>query len=249
MIDVREDNGIVHLTLNRPERRNALSLAMVDALIAALDTHAEARAFVLRGSGGHFCAGGDIADMQRAATDGLTGIAALNRRFGTALERFDALTCATVAVCEGAVMGGGFGLAAVADVTLASPTARFRLPETQLGISPAQIAPFLVQRMGLPTTRRLAVTGRTLDAAGAEAAGLAQAVDDIDAALSDVLERIRRCEPGAVRATKALINRVGTTPRSALLDEAADGFAALATRPEASQGMTAFLTKQPPPWA
>lgn len=249
MIESHEQDGIAHLTLARPERRNALSLAMVDQLLEALEDHADARVVVLRGKGGHFCAGGDIADMQKAAAGGLEGIAAMNRRFGDALERFDAAPQPIVAVCEGAVMGGGFGLACVADVTLAGPTARFRLPETQLGISPAQIAPFVVQRIGLPAARRLAVTGETLGADRAQQYGLAEAVEDVDAALLALLARMRRCEPGAVRATKALVRRSQTVDRSQLLDEAALDFARLATRPEASQGMAAFLSKQDPPWA
>lgn len=249
MIQLTETDGIATLLLDRPERRNALSLAMVDRLLEALEAASDARIIVLRGAGGHFCAGGDIADMQAAAADGLDGIAKMNRRFGDALERFDAAPQPIVAVCEGAVMGGGFGLACVADVTLAGPTARFRLPETSLGISPAQIAPFIVQRVGLPAARRLAVTGESLSSEQAERIGLCQAVEDIEVALAALLRTMRRCEPGAVRATKALVRRVGQVPRAQLLDEAATDFARLATRPEASEGMGAFLARRDPPWA
>jgi isohexenylglutaconyl-CoA hydratase len=256
LVRVERDGGVWRLTLNRPERRNAMSLAMLGALGEALD-EAEAgaaRVVVLRGEGGHFCAGGDIADMQAAAAKkvdvGTDPIATMNRRFGTMLERVEALPFATVSVCEGGVMGGGFGLACVTDVTLASPTARFRLPETSLGISPAQIAPFVVQRLGLSQARRLAVTGETLGADQAVALGLAHlAPADVDAALGELLPQMLRCEPGAVRATKALVRSVGAVDLGPVLDRAADDFAALARRPEAAAGMMAFLQREAPPWA
>jgi len=253
----RHEGSVSHLTLHRPERRNAMSVAMLDELSEALD-EAEAggaRVVVFRGAQGHFCAGGDIADMQAAAAaspgpDGTDPIASMNRRFGAMLERVAAFPMATVAVCEGAVMGGGFGLACVTDVTMAGPTARFRLPETSLGISPAQIAPFVVHRVGIGQARRLAVTGETLGAGEAVALGLAHvAPDEVDAAQRELLRRMLRCEPGAVRATKALVRSVGAVDLSGALDRAAADFAALARRPEAMQGMTAFLSREDPPWA
>lgn len=248
VVEVSSEEGVLSLTLNRPERRNAMSLEMVEAIVTALDEAPEARIVVIRGAGGHFCSGGDIKDMVSAAA--ANGVAALNRRFGTLLERVLAVPGATVSVCEGAVMGGGFGLACVTDVTLAGPTARFRLPETQLGISPAQIAPVIVERVGRSQARRLAVTGETLSADDAIRIGLAHVyAEEVDATLEALVARMRRCEPEAVRSTKRLVNRVGELPLSALLDAAAQDFAALATRPEAQQGMAAFLSKEAPPWA
>lgn len=258
-LDLRRDGGWLHVTFQRPEKRNAMSLAMVEAMIAAF-SEAQAdpsvRAVILRGAGGHFCSGGDIADMQRAASamsdDGTDAIAALNRRFGAMLQALDGLGAAVVAVCEGAVMGGGFGIACVADITLAVDGARFRLPETSLGITPAQIAPFIVQRLGRSQARRLAVTGATLGAAEAVTVGLAHelvAPDQVDAALQGVLDQIRRCEPGAVAETKAIMRRVGTAPLDDILDAAAADFADRARSETAQAGMMARLTRQPAPWA
>ena len=256
LVRVDRDEGLWHLTLDRVERRNAMSLAMLDEIEEAFAQaeEAEARVVVIRGAGGHFCSGGDIADMQAAAASrvdvGTDPIATMNRRFGTMLQLVDEAPFATVSVCEGAVMGGGFGLACVTDVTLAGSTARFRLPETSLGISPAQIAPFVVQRLGLSQARRLAVTGETLSADDALALGLAhQAPADLDAALAALLTQMLRCEPGAVRATKQLVREVGSHDLSADLDRAAGDFARLARRPEAQAGMMAFLQREAPPWA
>ena len=257
-LSLRRDGGWLCVTLDRPEKRNAMSLAMVEALIGVFDDIARdrtVRAVVLRGAGGHFCAGGDISDMQRAAaasTPDEDAVAALNRRFGHMLQAVDSAGAAVVAVCEGAVMGGGFGLAAVADVTLAVEGARFRLPETSLGITPAQIAPFLVRRLGLSQARRLAVTGETLGAAEAVTLALAhqRLADpaDVSTTVSRLLKRVLRCEPHAVAATKALMLRTAEAPLDAVLDEAAVGFAALARSERAQAGFTAFLTRKPAPW-
>jgi isohexenylglutaconyl-CoA hydratase len=255
VVEVRREGGWLHVTLNRPERRNAMNMAMVDALeriFGEVEGDHSVRAVVLRGAGGHFCAGGDIADMGSRASEGPAAIAAMNRRFGAIAEAADASRAAVVAVCEGAVMGGGFGLACVSDVAIATDTARFRLPETSLGVIPAQIAPFIVQRVGLSQARRLAVTGETLSATDALALGLVhhRCADaaEADAKLADVLKQVRRCEPGALAATKALVRRVGGLTLGPALDAAAAEFAAFAQRPEAAAGMQAFLTRSAAPW-
>ena len=257
-LHLRLDGWRLHVTLNRPEVRNAMSARMVRELVATMEAISgdeSVRTVILRGAGGHFCAGGDIRDMAMArqaepGPDGRDPVEALNRSFGSMLQAIEALPQPVVAVCEGAVMGGGFGLACVADVTIAVQGARFRLPETSLGITPAQIAPFIVKRIGLTHARRLGVTGATLDADEAARLGVAHvATDDGDAALADTLKRIGRCGPGAVAATKQLMLRVGQTPLDELLDSAAADFALRTRSDEAVAGLTSFLSQTAPPWA
>jgi isohexenylglutaconyl-CoA hydratase len=149
--------GVLHVTLNRPDNRNAMSLAMVGELRAVLDSvqsELSVRALVLRGAGGHFCAGGDIKDMAGARAAGAEAYRELNRAFGAMLEQAQHAPQVLVAVLEGAVLGGGFGLACVSDIAIAHANAKFGLPETSLGILPAQIAPFVVKRIGLTQARR-----------------------------------------------------------------------------------------------
>lgn len=250
---------IFHITLNRPELRNAMSLTMVAALHGALQEAEQAgdvRAIVLRGAGGHFCAGADLKDMAAAragaAGDPERAIAEHNARFGELCVAFARTGIAVVAAVEGSVMGGGFGLACVADVVLAADSARFRLPETSLGLLPAQIAPFLVQRLGYSEARRLAVTGGTLDAADALALRLVHAVhapEALDAAVQEVLAQVLRCAPQAVAATKALVARTCWQPAEQLVPEAAAAFARAATGPEGAEGIAAFLQGRAPAWA
>ena len=257
---VRAAGGVLHVTLNRPEARNAMSLRMVDELLAVLaqaEAAGDVRAVVLRGAGGHFCAGADLQDMARARQRELAGdtdaIAAVNGRFGVLCGAFARTGMATVALLEGTVMGGGLGLACVVDVVLAGQGAQLRLPETSLGIVPAQVAAFLVERIGASQARRLAVTGGRLDAAQALAIGLVHEVHAdskaLDAALAATLDQVLRCAPGAIAATKALMARALHTPAPELIEDAARLFARAARGPEGIEGITAFLQKRAPAWA
>lgn len=256
----------LHIYLNRPEARNAMSLQMVAELQQVLraaeataGTPDAVRVVVLRGEGGHFCAGADLKDMAGARMRAMQRaegepdpIAEVNAAFGHLCAAYANTPLAVVAVLEGAVMGGGFGLACVADVALASDTAAFRLPETSLGVVPAQIAPFLVERLGYSQAKRLAVTGGRLDAAGALAVGLVHAVtspEGLAAALDTTLADILACAPGALAATKALMRKARFTAAADLVTEAAAIFSHAAQGPEGQEGMTAFIQKRKPQWA
>ena len=264
---VAKTGAVLHVTLNRPDARNAMSLKMVAELRQVL-TDAEAtagqagavRVVVLRGAGGHFCAGADLKDMagarmramQAAGTDAGDPIAEVNAEFGQLCVAYARSPLAVVAVLEGTVMGGGFGLACVADVAIASETANFRLPETSLGVVPAQIAPFLVERLGYSQAKRLAVTGGRLDAAAALRLGLVHetvASDAIDGALNKVLADILACAPGALAATKALMAQARLQEPKGLVQPAAAIFSQAAQSPEGLEGMTAFIQKRKPQWA
>lgn len=256
---LEESGPFLHVTLNRPEARNAMSLVMVNELMAVFEAVAgcqDIRAVVLRGAGGHFCAGGDIKDMSgaRAAAAGGESDAffSLNRRFGEMISFANRLPQVLVIVTEGAVLGGGFGLACVGDITLSAEDARFGLPETGLGVIPAQIAPFVVQRIGLTQARRLALTGARFD--GREAARLgivheAVAGEVLAERLDATLAQIRRCAPHANRLTKQLVLEVGEQPLDTLLDQAARDFAAAVASDEGTEGTMAFVQKRLPSWA
>jgi len=254
---LRNEGGVLHITLNRPEQRNAMSMEMVRELRAALaaaEADGSTRVVVLRGAGGHFCAGGDLADMarSRAAGDGRAALLEVSTAFGELCVAFSRTGLATVAVLEGTVMGGGFGLACVADVAIAASTAVFRLPETSLGVVPAQIAAFLVERLGYSDAKRLAVTGAKLDAQAALDLGLVHEVHANSAlpnALDKALQQILQCAPGAVAQTKALLARARREDAAALVADAATVFVDATLGPEGIEGTTAFLSKRKPKWA
>jgi len=258
--------AVLHITLNRPESRNAMSLQMAAELrqvLAAAEGRAgqsdAVRVLVLRGAGGHFSAGADLKDMaaarmraMQAASDSPDPIAEVNAEFGQLCVAYARTPLAVVAVLEGTVMGGGLGLACVADVAIASETATFRLPETSLGVVPAQIAPFLVERLGYSQAKRLAVTGGRLDAASALRIGLVHSVADtgaLTAEIDRVLADILACAPGALGATKALMAQARLHEPQDLVQAAAAIFSRAAQGPEGLEGMTAFIQKRKPQWA
>ncbi len=267
-ITVEQTGATAHITLNRPALRNAMSLQMVAELRAALaasEADKSVRVLVLRGAGGHFCAGADLQDMAAArmramqnppepgqAGVALDAVAQANAQFGELCVAYAKTPLALVVVLEGSVMGGGMGLACVADVALASESAVFRLPETALGVVPAQIAPFLVERLGYSQAKRLAVTGGRLSAANALAIGLVHAVhtpEQIDSAVAAVLTDIQACAPGAVAATKALMAKARFAEPATLVQDAARIFSRAAQGSEGLEGTTAFLQKRKPSWA
>lgn len=256
------DGPRLTIALNRPEARNALNHEMVQELSTLVDYLESARdiaVVVLRGAGGTFCAGGDIRGFMAQFETPLPPpgekdpIAVQNRRFGAFLARFDALPQTLVLAIEGAAFGGGLGLAAIGDVVLATKDARFALSETGLGVVPAQIAPFVAARIGVSEARRLALTGARFDGREAGRIGLVHQVcegaAELEAALASVLVSIARCGPGANAATKRLLLQSRSMALDALLDAAADAFAAALRSAEGREGVTAFIEKRRPGWA
>ena len=248
------------ITINRPNVRNAMSLHMVAELstvFSEVEHDQTIRAVVIRGAGGHFCAGGDIKDMAGARGQKGEGkddpFYKLNRAFGQMIQQVNESSKVVIAITEGAVMGGGFGLACVSDLAIAGPTAKFGMPETTLGVIPAQIAPFVVERIGLTQARRLALLGLRIDAAEACALGIVHQVAESEEQLNDMLnqalERVRLCAPNATAETKALLHRVGHEAMTGLLDDAAEKFAAAIGGPEGTEGTMAFMQKREPKWA
>lgn len=253
----RRDGAVLQLTLNRPQTRNAMSVAMVLGLreaLAAAERDDTVRVIVLRGAGGHFSAGADIAEMATARmklASNPDAIVELNAQFGELCADFGRSGRAVVAVVEGTAMGGGFGLACAADVTIAGESALFRLPETSLGVVPAQIAPYLVERLGYSQARRLAVTGGRIDAKRALEIGLVHELHPdaaLDDALACTLHDILRNAPQAVAATKALIAKARLHSPAALIQEAAEVFSRAALSAEGTEGQTAFLAKRKANW-
>ena len=257
---VEDRDGVLYVTLNRPERRNALSASVIerleDVVTYVADHPNEVRAVVLRGAEGVFCAGGDIKEFKIVFQEGgsdHSAVAANNRRGGAVFTALDRLPTVLIAAVEGAAMGGGVGLAAVADITLATADTRFSLTETTLGIPPAQISPFVTARVGQHQARALMLTAARIDAQEAHRVGLVDRVvadsAALDDAVDDVLAQIRRCAPSANAESKALVHMAAITPLEDLLDVAAGKFADAMLGAEAREGIRAFLGKSAPDWS
>lgn len=259
-LEIIDQQPLLTVRLNRPTLANAMSLEMVMELVAVMETVKSSghRVLLIEGAGDHFCAGGDIKDMQNAGGDAKK-LRDFNRAFGHMIETADQLPVVVICSLKGAVMGGGFGLACVSDYAIAEPGARFALPETSLGIIPAQIAPFVVKRIGLTQARRLALLGQKISAAEALSLGLVHQLADSDEHHQQLIQQgiqsALKCAPQATADTKALLHAVNNSVDtengqsvSRLLDQAAEDFAA-AVGNEGREGASAFMEKRQPNWA
>jgi isohexenylglutaconyl-CoA hydratase len=258
LVQVERRGAFWFARLNRPDKRNALSGPLMGELLALCDRVAadtDARALVLWGAGGSFCAGADFGGflelMAAPAPAGADPIVADNRAFGTMLERLATLPVATLGVIRGAAMGGGVGLAAVLDRVIATDDAVFAMPEVTLGVAPAQIAPFVARRVGAARARWLMLAAARLDADAARAAGLVDLVVPVNALEGTVaaeLGLLALTEPTALRATKRLALRNLESPLAQALDAAARDFAALLRAGAAREGIAAIRERRRPEW-
>tara|TARA_R110000772_G_scaffold110305_12_gene213889 strand:- start:2786 stop:3598 length:813 start_codon:yes stop_codon:yes gene_type:complete len=250
--------GVLTITFNRPHKKNAMNLTLVNEVIevfSRIENDNSVRAVVICGSEGNFCAGGDISDMHSDAANAegtQQAIWNFNRSFGRMITQVNNAPQVIITQLEGAVLGGGFGLACVSDIAIAHQSAIFAMPETGLGVIPAQIAPFVVTRIGLTQARRLALLGERVGAAQGKTLGIVHFVcdtqDALQTQLSDVLKQVQRGAPKANASTKALMLKVGTIELESLLDEAADLFTQALASDEGKEGTQAFLQKRKPSW-
>lgn len=250
----RRDGAVEHLTLNRPDVRNAFSDEVVAELHAWADgvaSDASVRVVVMSGAGKVFCAGADAAWMARMA-----GYSAEeNERDALAttamLRAINALPCGVIGRVHGAALGGGSGLAAVCDVVVAESRTIFGFTETRLGILPAMISPFVLPKIGVAAARDLFLTGRRFDAAHALRIGLVHAVvddDRLDAAVADYVTEFLSAAPSAVAAAKAIIPRVWGRAPEEVAALTASAIAAQRASSEGREGLRAFLDKRDPSW-
>jgi methylglutaconyl-CoA hydratase len=236
---VEDAGGVRRITLARPEQRNAFDAALIAALHEAFADVGDARVVVLAGEGPSFCAGADV-EWQRSSID-----LSYDENVEDALRLYRMLDAVAscpapvVARVHGYALGGGSGLAACADVALAAPDSVFGFTEVRLGIIPAVISPFVLEKIGAHA-RRYVLTGERFGAATALRIGLVSEVaDELDAAVERVVGELLRSGPQAVRAAKRLVTqREGDGEALARL--AAD----MRTSPEGQEGLRAFLEKR-----
>jgi methylglutaconyl-CoA hydratase len=248
---VDRNGPVATLTLNRPERRNALDptlLAAVAELVRGFDADAGVRAVVLTGAGASFSAGADLEWMREASAFG----SERNRDDARDMQRaFDAVDgCATpmIARVHGPAIGGGAGLVACADVAIAEDHARFAFPEVRLGLMPAVISPYILRAIGPGPARALITSGEAFGAERALQLGLVHRVvapASLDEAVADAAEAFVRCGPDAVAAAKRLVRDASA---SLALPDLPERLAAIRAGPEAREGVDAFLARRAPVW-
>jgi methylglutaconyl-CoA hydratase len=248
-----EENGIATLTLNRPDKRNALSIEVVAELLRALDAveQSPANALVVTGAGKAFCAGLDIDNLKgllgKTHEENVKDSAFLASFF----RRLYDFPKPTIAAVNGAAIAGGTGLATFCDWTLAVPEAKFGYTEVKIGFVPAIVSSILVWQVGHKIARDLLMSGRLFDATEAHRYGLVNEVVPPERLLprayalaAEILEN----SPSSVRLTKKLINGFIRQPLDEQIAQAVEDNARARTTADFREGISAFLEKRKPKW-
>ncbi|WP_298969919.1 crotonase/enoyl-CoA hydratase family protein [uncultured Roseobacter sp.] len=246
--------GVATLTLNRPEKHNAMSAQMLADLTEAaslLGADDAVRVVVLTGAGKSFCAGGDLAWMQAQREMDAETRSAEARKLATMLGALNSLPKPLIGAVQGNAFGGGVGMACVCDVAIAVEGAKFGFTETRLGIIPATIGPYVLARMGEGRARRVFMSARIFGAAEAVDLGiLARCV--LPEGLAEAIEAevlpYLACAPGAVAAAKQLARDLGPRIDASVVDHTISALAAQWETEEAAEGIAAFFDKRKPGW-
>ncbi len=243
--------AVTTATLNRPGKRNALNVALLEALVAAIaasEADATQRIFVLRGAGPVFCSGLDLAEA--GEPDFAARSAALVRQ---ALEALATSRLLTIAAVQGAAVAGGAGLMAACDFAVATRDAKFGYPELRRGLVPALIMTFLRRQLRERDARELLLLGKLFPAEHALAIGLVNRLADGEAALAievqSLVSSLLQGAPDALSETKTLLRELWPSPVVADLDRAQAHHLAARDSAEAREGIAAFNAKRPPAWA
>ena len=242
-VSTTRDGDVLRVTLTRPDRRNAFDAATIDQLTAAFSDIGDARVVLLSGEGPSFSAGADL-DWMRASVD---LDAEANRveglRLATLFATIDACPAPVVAAVHGHALGGGAGLVATVDIAVAQTDTKFGFTEVRIGLIPATISPYVIDRIGTTAARRYLLTAELFDATEAQRIGLVSAVaDDAAAEAERLVETLLTVGPDAVRITKQLIReRPSNEELARLISE-------VRASAEGQAGLQAFLAREDPPW-
>jgi methylglutaconyl-CoA hydratase len=253
-IQVAYDSAVATITLNRPDKRNAISYELIEDLLAALDEVAESKALVLilTGAGKAFCSGLDLENLKsligRSSEQSLRDTQTMARLFRT-LYGFPKPTIAAV---NGAAIAGGTGLATLCDFTLAVPDAKFGYTEVRIGFVPAIVSTFLLRQVGEKIARDLLFTGRLFDAVEALRIGLITEIAPPETLLTRARElaaQLMENSPASLRYTKRLLSDAARTELDAQIDAAVRENSAIRSTADFREGITSFLEKRKPKWS
>jgi methylglutaconyl-CoA hydratase len=252
-IQLAYDSGIATITLNRPDRRNAISFELIDDLLRALQEveASDARVLIVTGAGKAFSSGMDLDNLKtligRSPKENLKDSETMVRLF-RALYEFPKVTIAAV---NGAAIAGGTGLALLCDFTLAVPEAKFGYTEVRIGFVPAIVSTFLLRQVGEKQARDLLLTGRIIGAEEAARMGLINEIvapENLMTRARELAALLMENSPTSLRATKKLLNDHARAELDSRIEAAVRENAAIRTTPDFREGIAAFLEKRKPVW-
>ena len=251
------DEGVGILTLNKPERHNALDELMVGEItsgLVELESNPKVRLIVLSASGRNFCAGADPAWMTRSAGQNSQESQRDEYDLARLFKTLNDISKPTVARVQGSAYNAGVGLIAACDIAIATYYAQFALTETKLGLLPSVISPYLVRAVGERHARRYLLTAERFSAAEAYRLGLVHEVvpgdDELDEAIGELVDRLLRNAPNAQAQCKAILRQVADRPiDETLIIDTVQRAANARSSAEGQEGITAFIEKRRPNWS
>lgn len=249
-----ESHNIATITLNRPEKRNAVSFELVADLMKALEAverSDQSQVLIITGAGKAFCAGLDLEDLKglmgKTHEQNVQDSATMARLFRAVYD----FPKPTIAAVNGAAIAGGTGIATMCDFTLAVPEAKFGYTEVRIGFVPAIVSSFLVMQVGHKIARDLLMTARLFDAAEAHRYGLVNEIVEADTLMArahELANLLLENSPSSVRATKKLINGFIREQLDAQVAQAIEDNARIRATADFKEGVTSFLEKRKPVW-
>jgi methylglutaconyl-CoA hydratase len=248
------DGGVATITLNRPEKRNAISYELIEDLLAVFAEVAKSKALVLilTGAGKAFSSGMDLENLKaltgRSPEESLRDSQIMARLFRTLYD----FPKPTIAAVNGAAIAGGTGLATLCDFTLAVPEAKFGYTEVRIGFVPAIVSTFLLRQVGEKIARDLLLTGRLLDAEEAHRIGLINEIVPAENLLTRARElaaQLLENSPASLLYTKRLLSNAARAEMDAQIDAAVRENAAIRATPDFREGISSFLEKRKPKWS
>jgi methylglutaconyl-CoA hydratase len=254
MIQLAYDSGVATITLNRPDKRNAISFELIGDLLGALKEveTSDAIVLILTGAGKAFSSGMDLDNLKtligRSPEQNLQDSETMVRLFRTLYE----FPKVTIAAVNGAAIAGGTGLALLCDFTLAAPEAKFGYTEVRIGFVPAIVSTFLLRQVGEKQARDLLLTGRIIGAEEAARMGLINEIvapENLMMRARELAALLMENSPASLRATKKLLNDHARADVDTQIEAAVRENAAIRTTADFREGITSFLEKRKPVWS
>jgi methylglutaconyl-CoA hydratase len=253
-IQLTYDSGVATVTLNRPDKRNAISFELVRELRAAMDEieSSSANVVIYTGGGKAFCAGMDLEELKSLAGKTHDENVKDSTTMATLFRRLYDFPKPTIAAVNGAAIAGGTGLATMCDFTIAVPEAKFGYTEVRIGFVPAIVSSILVWQVGHKIARDLLLTGRLFDAAEAHRYGLVNEIvpqEKLPERAKEIAAQLMENSPSSVRATKKLINGFIAAQLDQQIAAAIEDNARIRTTADFREGVSSFLEKRKPAWS
>jgi methylglutaconyl-CoA hydratase len=247
------DGPLATITLDRPEKRNAISSQMIDDLLAALDDVEKnaARVLIITGAGKAFCAGMDLDGLRAIANQSPLDNLKDSRQMARMFHRIYAFPKPVIAAVNGAAIAGGCGIATLADFTIAAPEAKFGYTEVKIGFLPAIVSVFLTRQVGEKRARDLLLTGRLVEAEEAKDLGLVNEIvpaEKLMARAQELAETILAASPSSITRAKHLLVSAAAASVDHDLERAVLESARVRCTPDFKEGLAAFLEKRKPNW-